>query len=170
MALANKESAVYALCRPPGHHAATDLFGGFCYLNNCAIAANWLAQQGQRVAILDIDYHHGNGTQEIFYGRSDVLFVSIHADPSYDYPFYWGFADEHGEGAGLGFNYNFPLPLGTKTTAYLATLEKQFTKFMPSNPTSCSSLWEQTLAKMTPLVHFYSTLLPSRALVAKLVL
>jgi len=128
LCLANQEQLVYALCRPPGHHAAADLFGGFCYLNNAAIAANWLVQQGQRVAILDIDYHHGNGTQEIFYGRSDVLFVSIHADPRYDYPFYWGFADEYGQGPGLGFNHNYPLPPGTKVKAYLATLAQALTQ------------------------------------------
>ncbi len=120
--LANQEKLVYALCRPPGHHAAADLFGGFCYLNNAAIAANWLVQQGQRVAILDIDYHHGNGTQEIFYGRSDVLFTSIHADPRYEYPYYWGFADEYGYGSGLGFNHNYPLPPGTKAKAYFSAL------------------------------------------------
>lgn len=122
LSLANQEQLVYALCRPPGHHAAADLFGGFCYLNNAAIAANWLVQQGQRVAILDIDYHHGNGTQEIFYGRSDVLFLSIHADPRYEYPFYWGFADEYGYGPGLGFNHNYPLPPGTKAKSYLTAL------------------------------------------------
>ena len=132
--LANPEQPVYALCRPPGHHAAADLFGGFCYLNNAAIAANWLVQQGQRVAILDIDYHHGNGTQEIFYGRSDVLFLSIHADPRYEYPFYWGFADEYGQGPGLGFNHNYPLPPGTKNNAYLDALNQaliQVRAFVP---------------------------------------
>jgi acetoin utilization deacetylase AcuC-like enzyme len=131
---ANHESIAYALCRPPGHHAAADQFGGFCYLNNVAIAANWLVQQGQRVAILDVDYHHGNGTQEIFYGRSDVLFISIHADPRYEYPFYWGFADEYGSGPGLGFNHNYPLPPGTQAAAYLASLTQalsQIRAFVP---------------------------------------
>ena len=122
--LANQELFIYALSRPPGHHAASDLFGGFCYLNNAAIAANWLVQQGQRVAILDVDYHHGNGTQEIFYGRSDVLFISIHADPRYEYPFYWGFADEYGQGAGFGFNHNYPLPPNTNGKTYLSALAK----------------------------------------------
>lgn len=125
--LANPQTAVYALCRPPGHHASADQFGGYCYLNNTAVAANWLVQQGQRVAILDIDYHHGNGTQEIFYGRSDVLFVSIHADPRYEYPFYWGFADEYGQGSGYGFNHNLPLPPGTQAEAYLSALLKAVT-------------------------------------------
>lgn len=121
---ANPAETVYALCRPPGHHASAEQFGGFCYLNNVAIAANWLVQQGQRVAILDIDYHHGNGTQEIFYGRSDVLFISIHADPRYEYPYYWGFADEYGFGSGYGYNHNYPLPPGTQAETYLHTLAK----------------------------------------------
>ncbi|NHZ72174.1 MAG: histone deacetylase family protein, partial [Aquificales bacterium] len=81
------EHIAYALCRPPGHHTGAAFFGGGCYLNNTAIAANWLLQQGRRVAILDIDYHHGNGTQDIFYNRSDVLFCSLHADPLYEYPY-----------------------------------------------------------------------------------
>ncbi|MCB2038972.1 MAG: histone deacetylase family protein, partial [Ottowia sp.] len=113
----------YALCRPPGHHASRDLYGGFCYLNNAAIAAQWLADHGARVAIVDVDYHHGNGTQAIFYARRDVLFCSLHADPDADYPFFWGFADERGEGPGLGTNMNFPLPLGTTADGYLAALD-----------------------------------------------
>src|SRR5690606_6400143 len=96
--LSGESQLAYALCRPPGHHAGADFYGGFCYLNNTAIAAQWLVEAGQRVAILDLDYHHGNGTQEIFYGRADVLTCSIHADPLYDYPYYWGFADEYGSG------------------------------------------------------------------------
>lgn len=125
---AGGEQVAYALCRPPGHHVATDLFGGFCYLNNAAIAANWLVNQGQRVAILDIDYHHGNGTQTIFYGRSDVLFCSIHADPLYEYPYYWGFADEFGVGPGVNYNFNFPLPRGTGDDLYLQTLAEALAK------------------------------------------
>ncbi len=122
------EQTAYALCRPPGHHAATDMFGGFCYLNNAAIAANWMVQQGQRVAILDVDYHHGNGTQAIFYGRAEVLFCSLHADPFKEYPYYWGFADEYGRGAGKGYNFNFPLPPGTEEAAYLAALGQALTR------------------------------------------
>jgi acetoin utilization deacetylase AcuC-like enzyme/GNAT superfamily N-acetyltransferase len=99
----------YALVRPPGHHAETRSFGGFCYFNNAAIAANRLARYG-RIAILDIDYHHGNGQQEIFYNRSDVLTVSIHAHPSFAYPYFTGFRDETGIGSGAGFNLNIPLP------------------------------------------------------------
>ncbi len=122
------EQIAYALCRPPGHHASGDMFGGFCYLNNAAIAANWMVQQGQRVAILDIDYHHGNGTQAIFYGRAEVIFCSIHADPFKEYPYYWGFADEYGRGAGKGYNFNFPLPPGTAEAAYLRALDKALTQ------------------------------------------
>jgi len=119
---AGGESVAYALCRPPGHHAGPHHYGGRSYLNNAAIAANWLVQQGHRVAILDIDYHHGNGTQAVFYGRSDVLVCSIHADPFYDYPYYWGFADEFGVGSGLNYNYNFPLPRGSQERNYLEAL------------------------------------------------
>ncbi|MBP9184688.1 MAG: histone deacetylase family protein [Fuscovulum sp.] len=112
----------YALCRPPGHHAFADLAGGFCFLNNAAIAAESLRQKGLRPAILDVDVHHGNGTQGIFYTRADVLTVSIHADPIRFYPFYWGHAHERGTGAGLGANLNLPLPRGTDDAGYLAAL------------------------------------------------
>ncbi len=119
------EHSAYAICRPPGHHAAASLYGGLCYLNNAAITARFLQAGGkERVAILDIDYHHGNGTQEIFYADPSVLYVSLHAHPDDDYPYYWGTADEIGEGAGLGYNHNFPLPQGTQDTAYLATLDQ----------------------------------------------
>jgi acetoin utilization deacetylase AcuC-like enzyme len=117
------ERAVYALCRPPGHHAAVDLYGGFCYLNNAAIAARWLQAHG-RVAILDVDYHHGNGTQDIFYSVPDVLFCSLHADPAEEYPYYWGYADERGEGMGEGKNHNWPLPVGSGDAEYLEALEE----------------------------------------------
>ena len=122
--VAGGESGVYALCRPPGHHAFTDLAGGFCFLNNSAIAAERLRAQGARPVILDVDVHHGNGTQGIFYHRSDVLTVSIHADPARFYPFFWGHAHERGEGAGLGANLNLPLPRGTGDDDYMATLEE----------------------------------------------
>ena len=104
----------YGLCRPPGHHAAADSFAGYCYLNNAAIAAQAWVDRGARVAILDVDFHHGNGTQQIFYDRDDVLFVSLHADPADDYPFFLGFASERGWGAGEGYTRNFPLPPGTE--------------------------------------------------------
>ncbi|MBW8830588.1 MAG: histone deacetylase family protein [Burkholderiales bacterium] len=106
--------AAMALTRPPGHHAGTDHFGGYCFLNNAALAAETLRDAGaQRVAVLDVDYHHGNGTQSIFYARSDVLTVSIHGDPTTEYPFFLGYADERGQDAGEGFNVNMPLTCGT---------------------------------------------------------
>jgi acetoin utilization deacetylase AcuC-like enzyme len=114
--------AAYALCRPPGHHAFADLAGGFCYLNNAAIAAQRLVAAGQRVAVLDVDLHHGNGTQGIFYHRADVLTLSIHADPVRFYPFFWGHAGETGAGEGRGANLNLPLPRGTGDAGFLAAL------------------------------------------------
>jgi acetoin utilization deacetylase AcuC-like enzyme len=117
------ERAAFALCRPPGHHAGRSHCGGYCYLNNAAITANWLRENG-KVALLDIDYHAGNGTQDIFYERADVLSISIHADPAYEYPYYAGYAEERGAGAGLGFHHNFPLPAGTEDAAYLAALDQ----------------------------------------------
>lgn len=134
--LAGQERLAYALCRPPGHHAAADLYGGFCYLNNTAVAGQWLVEAGQRVAILDLDYHHGNGTQEIFYGRGDVFTCSLHADPFYEYPFYWGFADEYGTGAGENHNFNFPLPLGTQEPAYMTTLAEALRRIRAFVPDS----------------------------------
>ncbi len=112
----------YALCRPPGHHAFADLAGGFCFLNNAAIAAEALRTRGLRPAILDVDVHHGNGTQGIFYARADVLTVSIHADPMRFYPFFWGHAHERGTGLGQGYNLNLPLPRGTGDAEYMDTL------------------------------------------------
>jgi acetoin utilization deacetylase AcuC-like enzyme len=133
---------VYALCRPPGHHAGRDLGGGYCYLNNAAIAANYLGVRGwglgsgavpqsptptppppHRIAVLDIDFHHGNGTQQIFYERGDVLFVSIHGDPAREYPFFAGYADERGAGEGQGANLNLPLEAGVTNGRYLEVLE-----------------------------------------------
>ncbi|WP_342641654.1 histone deacetylase family protein [Rhodoligotrophos ferricapiens] len=118
------ENWAYALCRPPGHHAFRDLAGGFCFLNNSAIAAERLRRRHERVAIVDVDLHHGNGTQGIFYDRADVLTISIHADPVRFYPFFWGHADERGVGAGLGYNLNLPLPRGTGDDGFLQALDK----------------------------------------------
>ena len=126
------ETGVYALSRPPGHHAFADLAGGFCFLNNSAIAAERLRTKGFRPVILDVDVHHGNGTQGIFYHRSDILTVSIHADPARFYPFFWGHAHERGDGDGLGSNLNLPLPRGTGDAKYLDTLDialRQVTAF-----------------------------------------
>jgi acetoin utilization deacetylase AcuC-like enzyme len=122
--LDGERTRAFALCRPPGHHAGRDYLGGYCYLNNAAIAAEVAVREGRRVAILDLDYHHGNGTQDIFWTRGDVLFVSIHADPATDYPFYWGHADETGEGQGAGATLNIPLPHGTGITGYLPALDR----------------------------------------------
>ncbi len=122
--LAGGERAAYALCRPPGHHAFGDLAGGFCFLNNAGIAAERLRVRGLRAAILDVDVHHGNGTQGIFYDRDDVLTVSIHADPARFYPFFWGHADERGTGRGTGYNLNLPLARGTGDDAYLKVLDR----------------------------------------------
>jgi acetoin utilization deacetylase AcuC-like enzyme len=119
--LLEKESIVYALCRPPGHHAESNILGGYCYFNNAAVAAEYLSKKG-KVAILDIDFHHGNGTQRIFYDRSDVLYVSLHADPKLMYPYISGFVEEKGVGKGEGYNYNFPLPLSTTNEQYEKTL------------------------------------------------
>lgn len=117
--------AALAICRPPGHHATASAMGGYCYLNNAAIAAQALGGgRFGRIGVLDIDYHHGNGTQAIFWRRSDVFFTSLHADPHDDYPYLSGHADELGEGEGAGHNLNFPLPAGTAAPAYLAALDQ----------------------------------------------
>lgn len=119
------DASAFALCRPPGHHAGRDYFGGYCFLNNAAIAAQYFRDSGaERVAVLDVDYHHGNGTQDIFYDRADVLTVSIHGDPVQEYPYYIGFADEDGEGAGKGYNLNFPLPWGSDFSIWGQALDR----------------------------------------------
>ncbi len=108
------DRAAFALCRPPGHHAAADLYGGYCFLNNAALAASgFLADGAERVAILDVDFHHGNGTQSIFYDRADVLVLSLHGDPRHEFPHFLGHADERGRGPGVGFNVNYPMAPGT---------------------------------------------------------
>jgi acetoin utilization deacetylase AcuC-like enzyme len=118
------DRAAFALSRPPGHHAGADFFGGYCFLNNAALAAQHLRNNGvEKVAILDVDYHHGNGTQAIFYDRPDVFFASIHGDPRTEYPFYLGHADERGAGDGLGANLNFPLPRGSDFATWSMALE-----------------------------------------------
>ena len=132
--LLNGERRVYALCRPPGHHAASDMAAGFCYLNNTAIAAEILNRAGKRAAILDIDVHHGNGTEAIFYDRADVLTVSIHADPVRFYPFFWGHAVEIGRGEGEGFNLNLPLARGTVIADYLRALDTALQRISKFNP------------------------------------
>ncbi len=122
-AILDDQPLVYSLCRPPGHHAERDTYGGFCYFCNGGIAAQYLASRVGKVAILDIDYHHGNGQQDIFYNRSDILTVSIHGHPSFAYPYFTGFADETGEGEGKGFNVNIPLPEQVADVRYLEALD-----------------------------------------------
>lgn len=118
------ERFVFALCRPPGHHAGRGVCGGFCYLNNAAIAAAELGKSGGKVAVLDVDFHHGNGTQEIFYDSPQVFYASLHADPNVAFPHFAGYANERGRGGGAGFNLNIPLPLGTDGREYLRALEQ----------------------------------------------
>jgi acetoin utilization deacetylase AcuC-like enzyme len=122
-AIAKDGHVSMALCRPPGHHAGRDYAGGYCYINNAAVTANWLSLRG-RVAVLDVDYHAGNGTQDIFYRCKDVLTISLHGDPEFEYPHYIGYAQERGEGEGLDFHHNFPLPRNTKDEEYLAALDQ----------------------------------------------
>ena len=124
---------VYAVCRPPGHHAGKRFFGGFCYLNNAAVAAHYLAKEA-RTAILDIDFHHGNGTQDIFYDRDDVLTVSVHGHPDHNYPYFTGFASETGEGRGTGYNRNYPLPPNTTDAQYLRTLDRALDFILKRKP------------------------------------
>lgn len=134
-ALANGERSAFALCRPPGHHAGKDYAAGYCFINNASVAANWLSALG-KVAVLDVDYHCGNGTQDIFYDRGDVLSLSIHADPDFEYPYYAGHAHETGSGAGLGFHKNFPLEKGTDDPRYFSALEEALTlirEFAPNH-------------------------------------
>jgi acetoin utilization deacetylase AcuC-like enzyme len=122
-AMAAGQRAAFSLSRPPGHHAGADFLGGYCFINNAAVATQAFLDQGaQRVAVLDVDYHHGNGTQSIFYDRADVLFQSLHGDPRTEYPFYLGHADETGAGAGLGFNQNYPLPAGCDNALWFEAL------------------------------------------------
>jgi acetoin utilization deacetylase AcuC-like enzyme len=137
MSCANKliqhNGLAYALVRPPGHHAESKVFGGFCYFNTAAVVANYLSQFG-KVAILDIDYHHGNGQQEIFYGRKDVLTISIHGHPSKTYPYFCGFKEERGEGEGIGYNFNYPIKEGTTADDYKTVLSESLKRVEAFNP------------------------------------
>lgn len=143
------ERSAYVLTRPPGHHAARDFFGGYCFVNNAAVAAQAALDAGQmqmpgldkpallpiqRVAILDVDFHHGNGTQAIFYDRADVFYASVHGDPQTEFPFFLGHADEVGAGAGLGFNANYPLPAGASNEAWFAALEAALLRLQAYQP------------------------------------
>jgi len=129
------EPSAYVLTRPPGHHAGADFFGGYCFVNNAAVAAQAALDRGlKRVAILDVDYHHGNGTQAIFYDRADVFFASVHGDPQTEYPFFLGHADETGVGAGQGFNANFPLPAGAGNEDWFAALDAALARLRDYSP------------------------------------
>jgi len=129
------DRAVFSLCRPPGHHAAKNLYAGYCFFNNVAVAAQWFLDNGaDSVAILDVDYHHGNGTQMIFYDRDDVLFVSLHGHPAQEYPFFLGYEDETGEGAGEGYNLNFPMRWGTAWDDYAQSLDSGIARIADYRP------------------------------------
>jgi acetoin utilization deacetylase AcuC-like enzyme len=134
-AVMDGDRSAFALCRPPGHHAGRDYAGGYCFINNAAAAAHLLSANG-RVAVLDIDYHAGNGTQDIFYSRADVMTVSIHADPDFEYPHFIGFAEERGADEGFGFHQNFLLPKGTGDEEYLQALDPALTLIRGFKP-SC---------------------------------
>lgn len=148
------ERASFALCRPPGHHAGSDYLGGYCYLNNAVIAAQAAAETGKRIAILDIDYHHGNGTQDIFYERGDVLFVSIHADPATDYPYFWGHGDEKGSGDGAGKTLNLPLPRGIRREEYLAALRSALEAVRGHSPDLLVLSFGADTFEGDPISHF----------------
>ena len=155
-AITENEHAAFALCRPPGHHAGKSYCGGYCYLNNAAIAGNWLSAKG-KVAILDIDYHAGNGTQDIFYERGDVFTISIHADPDFEYPAFVGYANETGSGAGTGAHRNFPLPSGTGDERYLAVLEEAIGLIQAFKPVSLVVSAGMDLYTSDPLGSFMVT-------------
>jgi acetoin utilization deacetylase AcuC-like enzyme len=153
--IAGSERTSFALCRPPGHHAGGDYLGGYCYLNNAAIAARAATDAGLGpVAILDIDYHHGNGTQDIFWDAGDIFFASIHADPVMDYPFFWGRADETGEGAGAGATLNLPLPRGTGLPAYLDALSQALAAVAAFGPRLLVVSFGADTFEGDPISHF----------------
>ena len=130
-----QEKSIFALCRPPGHHASKDQYGGYCFFNNIAIAAEKLIEKGaNRIFILDIDFHHGNGTQAIFYNRSDVFFASLHGDPLEAFPHFLGHANEEGTGDGLGYNCNYPMPPGTTYETWTKVLDETISKIQTFKP------------------------------------
>ena len=134
-AINNGAKAAFALCRPPGHHAASDMYGGYCFINNAAVAAQAFIDQGaSRVAILDVDFHHGNGTQAIFYDRPDVMFLSLHGDPNNAFPHFLGYDDETGSGNGTGFNFNYPMGPGTNFKSWGLALNEACKKIANYNP------------------------------------
>ena len=133
--VADGAPSAFALCRPPGHHAASDMYGGYCFFNNAAMAAQMFIDQGaSRVAVLDVDFHHGNGIQDIFYDRDDVLYVSLHGRPEDAYPYFLGYADEKGKGKGEGFNLNYPMPPGSPYAVWGKALESGCRKIARYGP------------------------------------
>jgi acetoin utilization deacetylase AcuC-like enzyme len=151
----NGEKLAYSLCRPPGHHAEKDVYGGYCYFNNAGVAANrFLKEGGERVVILDIDYHHGNGTQDVFYETDSVLYVSIHGHPDYGYPYYSGFEHETGSGKGLGYNINMPLMPETDEKTYLEALDKVLDKIKKYNPSFFIMSLGLDAYKLDPICQF----------------
>ncbi|MDD2704866.1 MAG: histone deacetylase family protein, partial [Acidocella sp.] len=149
------ERAVFSLCRPPGHHAGADQLGGYCFLNNAAIAVQKLLDDGaKRVAVLDVDYHHGNGTQHIFYNRDDVLFVSLHGHPDEEFPYLLGYEDETGAGAGAGYNVNYPLRWGTQWPEYEAALETGIKRIADYAPDALVISLGVDTYKNDPISHF----------------
>lgn len=153
--LTQNEKVAFALCRPPGHHAGAEYMGGYCFLNNAAIAAQGLRDAGAaRVSVLDVDYHHGNGTQGIFYARSDVQFLSVHGDPKAAYPYFSGHRDEAGVGEGLGFNHNFPLPRGTEWSGYGPALDQACAEIARYAPDALVVSLGVDTFKGDPISHF----------------
>jgi acetoin utilization deacetylase AcuC-like enzyme len=153
--LTAEQRLTVALCRPPGHHASADQMGGYCYLNNAALAAEQLRAQGAaRVAVFDVDYHHGNGTQSLFEARSDVLFVSIHADPATDFPYYLGYRDETGVGEGDGYTMNLPLPRGTSWDGYSRALTIALDLIRSYGPDALVLSLGVDTAATDPISHF----------------
>ena len=154
-AVLDGESSAFALCRPPGHHAAREYAGGYCYLNNAAIAAQrGVARGARRAAILDVDFHHGNGTQDIFHDRADVFFASIHGDPRDCYPYFSGYADETGSGDGLGFTANYPLPWGTDWPRYRVALDDALQRIAAHRPDFLVVSLGVDTFKDDPISHF----------------
>lgn len=148
-------SSAFALCRPPGHHAAREYMGGYCYLNNAAIAAQRLLDQGaRRVAVLDVDFHHGNGTQNIFYDRADVLFVSLHGEPSVSYPYFSGYESETGVDHGKGYTFNLPLPRGTDWALYRQALARAIDKIKSFQPDQLVVSLGVDTFENDPISHF----------------
>jgi acetoin utilization deacetylase AcuC-like enzyme len=157
--VAGGDRSAFALCRPPGHHAGPDYCGGYCYINSAAVAAQAAIDSGavRRVAVLDLDYHHGNGTQDIFWRRGDVLYASIHADPATDYPFYWGHADERGEGEGEDATLNLPLPQGSGLDAFRRALAQALAAVARFAPDLLVVSYGADTWEADPISHFRLT-------------